>query len=194
MNQTMKRYTYHLFIKGGISVFTAALAWGIYALALRYNQALHQGIQDRKKITVNQAACKQASANIQTISQYLKKHTVTSEVSVPTQLFNRLDQLKQQLHPQSTVVSALEKKPEGSQIKFSLKLSATNNYQDKINILGQLETEIFPFIIIDSLSLHKTTAGLQQAPTLAVEGSIFLPNQTSAPDAPSGANKKQIPR
>lgn len=84
-------------------------------------------------------------------------------------VFSRLDQVKAAL-PQSTMtVFPLEKKDGNASVAFSLKVPI-QNYATAINIVGRLQTETFPFVIINRVALDAVNSG-----QFSIDGSVVMP-------------------
>lgn len=189
MNTSMQRYTRRLFIRGVWAIVSAALVWGGGAVLLRYNQALEQGIADRKRVRDTMLTLRQRSERMRSASSFLQQHAEGGAESVPAGLYRRVDQIKQLLHPAEFKVASLENKPEGQSIKFSMKLSATDSYQQSLNHVGELEAEVFPFVVIRSLGLQRSASELQQTLMLSVEGEVFSPATSSDAAMPKRGGK-----
>lgn len=84
-------------------------------------------------------------------------------------LFSRLDQIKTALPSAVMTVSNLENKDGAASVGFSLKMPL-KAYAAAIDSLGRLQTETFPFVVINKVTLDALTTG-----QFSVEGTVTMP-------------------
>ena len=88
--------------------------------------------------------------------------------SVELLLFSRLDQVKNTIPSSLMTVTALEKKDGKASVTFSLKLPL-QSYTTAINSIGRLQTETFPFVVVNRIGLDAATG------QFSIDGSVIMP-------------------
>ena len=87
-------------------------------------------------------------------------------------VFSRIDQILSTFPQGVATVSGLEKKEGRASLTFSIKFPL-QNYAQVINGFGKMQTETFPFVTVNKVTVDGTKNG-----QLSIDGSVIMPLST----------------
>ena len=187
MNNAMTGYTRQLSTKLAIvlACFTV-LACAAAALA-RYNQGLDQMLVKKRNIKSNLERLLASTIEIRNSNESFRRALPPGYGSRSAELlmFAKMDEIKNMLKPSEIQVKPVENKEGSLSVEFSLKIK-NPAYTGLVNSLGQLETSMFPFVSVRSVSIETSTADLSDSTLITIEGAVLMP----APTSPSVSGKK----
>lgn len=187
----MSRYSRKLAIRLGCAVLLFAVLATFLGIMVRYRQSLLNAYEHHLAIRKNVTEMRETRERIATsVTRFKGMLPVGYDSRTPEWLmFSRLDQVKNRFPKGELSVKPIEKKEDGSlALNFSLKLIHPE-YNRVINTIGELETEVFPFVTFTGIDGQQVVDGLGKAFGVTVTGSIVMPGTgetTGEPPPPDG--------
>lgn len=141
------------------------------AVMIRKEQSLRSLRTSHRTITVN---LPRMAEDIRLLREQVSNFRLLTSAqgsgrSVELLLFSRLDQIKSSLPVTQMTVAALDRKDGKASVSFSLKLPL-QSYATVLNGIGRLQTETFPFVVINKAGLDASATG-----QFSIDGSVIMP-------------------
>jgi hypothetical protein len=158
------------------------------ALSIRYRQSLEELVANHEAIRLNLALMRTSTITLhKTVTSFRSMLPVGYENrSAEFMLLTRLDEIKTKLPRGELLVNPIQSKNGMLSIEFLSKLE-NPYYSDVLNAIGTLETDIFPFVTIKSISISGDQRNKPGPISIAITGEIATPQvapQTTA-DTPA---------
>lgn len=193
--EIMSRYSRKLAIRLGFSVLLFAVLATLLGVMVRYRQSLLYAKEHHLTIRKNVIKMREVRERITaSVTRFKGMLPAGNDGRTPEWLmFSRLDQVKNRFPKGELSVKPIEKKEDGSlALNFSLKL-VHPAYSRVINTMGELETEVFPFVMFTGLDGQQVVDGLGKAFGVTVTGSIVMPGAREATGEPPPPDGKGAP-
>jgi hypothetical protein len=171
MMPEMEKHTRLFAIRLAAVLVLVTLLGTTLALLTRKEQSLQKLLGYHTKIKANLSLLRDDTRATKSTLTLLKRQIPTDyqQHSRELLIFSRLDQIKTSLKPLEMNLTALETKDGATSIGFTLKLPIAP-YDASINAMGNLQTEIFPFIIFKGMTLSASPGT-----DFSVEGVVLMP-------------------
>ncbi len=149
-----------------------ALLGTALALLLRKEQAQRRLAALHGRILTNLPLMAAETANLQReVTAFRQGLPGTLDRRSPDLLlYTRLDQIKALLQPSEMTITGVETGNGRKTISFNLKVPAAR-YSALVNGMGQLQTELFPFVEFREITLNPTATDS----SIALSGRVLLP-------------------
>lgn len=172
MTKTLKTRNRQLAIRFTVTLLIFILLGSALALTLRKVQSQRQLLTLHTKILANLPLMQTETTNLrQQVAAFRQALPPgLGSRSADLLLYARVDQIKSVLQPSEMTVTGPESKDGVQTLVFTLKVPLAR-YSALVNDMGQLQTELFPFVDFREISLAPSPSDT----SIVVVGNVLLP-------------------